>query len=445
MASRPAIQTARADFLDASLYDDASFGSLPKLTRASLLAPLTYAFDLAEGRRQGHAQRVTFISAALAQDVGLDPEASREVFFAALLHDAGMAALGAGGKSPTRNSSRFFSEKFDEIFGSRPEGGWADVVEALTMHCDLGGRIATRLGFSENVAHAVNGHHDCWDGSGPGAGGGAKSPITTRIVAAADRFESMIDAETSPLVVRRRGPKLVNEMAGAELDPEIARHLAALAARDDFWLGFYDNDLSTTLMLHDQSEPLAADELFEFLGVIGDVVDGRNSREIGRSRRVADRARRLALRWNIPERRADLVRVAALLQDIGTLGIPAHILSKPDILTIDEMMTVQKHPALARDIVGEIPGFGAAAWWVSCHHERVDGKGYPGMLKGDEVPVEAQIIGICEAFEALTSNRPYRRAMADDDAMEILRGLAGTRFDPGLLESFEALATSLVA
>jgi len=132
--------------------------------------------------------------------------------------------------------------------------------------------------------------------------------------------------------------------------------------------------------------------------------------------------------------------VAALLQDIGTLGIPVHYLSKPDILSVDEMATVQLHPVYARDILSEIPGLGAAAWWVGCHHERVDGKGYPGMLEGAEVPPEAQIIGMCEAFDALTSERPYRRAMPQAEAIEVMRGLSGARFDPYLFDRFEDVA-----
>jgi HD-GYP domain-containing protein (c-di-GMP phosphodiesterase class II) len=134
------------------------------------------------------------------------------------------------------------------------------------------------------------------------------------------------------------------------------------------------------------------------------------------------------------------VKVAAMLQDLGTLGVPAHFLSKPDILTIEEMSAVQTHPIYARDILSEVPGLGAAAWWVGCHHERIDGKGYPGMLEGDEVPIEAQIIGMAEAFDALTSDRPYRRAMAAGDAIEVMRGLSGTRFDPYLLARFESIA-----
>jgi HD-GYP domain-containing protein (c-di-GMP phosphodiesterase class II) len=187
------------------------------------------------------------------------------------------------------------------------------------------------------------------------------------------------------------------------------------------------------------------EELFDFLAVISDVVDVRSGRDRGRGRRVADLARRVALDCDMTERRADLVKVAALLQDIGTLGVPVHYLGKPDILSVDEMSAVQLHPVYARDILSEVPGLGAAAWWVGCHHERIDGKGYPGMLEGSEVPAEAQIIGMCEAFDALTSDRPYRRAMSHTDAFEVMQGLAGTRFDPYLLARFEDIASPFEA
>jgi response regulator RpfG family c-di-GMP phosphodiesterase len=272
---------------------------------------------------------------------------------------------------------------------------------------------------------------------------GELAPLVSRVVGVADRVESMIDGESSPLVVRKRGPQLVREMAGSELDPDLASTMARLAEKDEFWLGFYDNDLPATLTSLNYGGAMSREELFDFVGVFADVVDGRNGREPGRGRRVADLARRMALSCDMTERRADLVKIAALLQDVGTLGVPADFLSKPDILTIDEMSVVQLHPIYARDILSEIPGLGAAAWWVGCHHERMDGKGYPGMLEGSEVPLEAQIIGMCEAFDALTSDRPYRRAMLPEDALLVMEGLGGARFDPYLLSRFESLVGGL--
>jgi len=433
MASK-AIQTVRAGVLDASLYDDLSTSALPRISRGAILTALSRAFDLAEGRRPGHAQRVAYVGVALAEELGLTGTRLEEVFFGCLLHDVGMAAtppVVRDGPVAQRPGTR-------DRLAAVPQGGWADVIEALTLHCDQGANVARRLGLGESVARAVASHHDCWDGSGLGATPGDKQPLVARIVAVADRVESMIDAEGSPLIVRRRGPRLVREMGGTEIDPELAERMAMLAARDEFWLGFYDNDLATGLMSLNYGGVMGREELFDFLGVMSDVVDGRNGREPGRGRRVAELAQRVALACDMPERRADLVKIAALLQDLGTLGVPAHVLSKPDILTIEEMGTVQMHPTYARDILSEVPGLGAPAWWVGCHHERVDGKGYPGMLEGDEVPVEAQVIGMCEAFDALTSDRPYRKAMSRADAVEVLRGLSGTRFDERVLESFEA-------
>lgn len=443
MASKAHIQTVKADFLDPSLYDDAGLSGVPRLSRGTLLAALSRAFDLAEGRRPGHAQRVAYVGVFLASELGLDPQEVEEVFFGCLLHDVGMAATGHAPKVDASRGARIIAGASGsaDLLAQVPPGGWTQVVEAIAHHCDLGARIVRKMGLGEAVAAAVAGHHDCWDGSGrPGAAPGQRAPIVARVVALADRVESLIDAEGSPLKVRRRGPALVKDMGGAELDPELAAKMAAIASRDDFWLGFYDNDLPAALMSLNYGGIMNREDLFDFLGVISDVVDGRNGREPGRGRRVADLARRVALACDMTERRADLVKVAALLQDVGTLGVPAHYLSKPDILSVDEMAQVQLHPVYARDILSEIPGLGAAAWWVGCHHERIDGKGYPGMLEGSEVPAEAQIIGMAEAFDALTSERPYRRAMSQADAVEVMRGLAGARFDPYLLARFEGVA-----
>ncbi|HMO54513.1 MAG TPA: HD domain-containing phosphohydrolase, partial [Tepidiformaceae bacterium] len=412
MASKAQIQTVKAEFLDPSLYDDAGLSGVPRLSRGTVLAALSRACDLAEGRRPGHAQRVAYIGVSRASELELDAGRVEEVFFGGLLHDIGMAATSARVDSTRGAKLISGTSRTDDVLAQMPPGGWSEVVEAINAHCESGAAIARKMGFSEGVSRAVGSHHDCWDGSGStNAVSGEKSPVVARIVALADRVESMIDAEGSPLFVRRRGPALVRDMAGHEIDPELAEKMAEIAGRDEFWLGFYDNDLAAALMSLNYGGIMQREELFDFLGVVADVIDERNGRESGRGRRIADLARKVSIASDMTERRADLVKVAALLQDIGTLGVPAHYLRKPDILSVDEMSSVQMHPVYARDILSEIPGLGAAAWWVGCHHERIDGKGYPGMLEGGEVPAEAQIIGMCEAFDALTSERPYRRAM----------------------------------
>ncbi|GAB4335618.1 MAG: HD domain-containing protein [Dehalococcoidia bacterium] len=424
MAGDAQIETATADFLDPSLYEQPSASSLPRLTQGSLLAPLSRAFDLAEGRAPGHAQRVAYVGVYLGRELRLSRQDLEHVFFACLLHDAGMAAATGGRK--TRHHQ-----------GGTAEGpDWSEIIQLVGFHTEAGARIVTELGLAQEVADAVARHHECWDAA-------EKTPsIVARIVAAADRVESLMDSKTSPLQMRRRGPRLIREMANAELDPDIAERMAVAITRDDFWLGFHDNDLGSVIAPTMFGRRLDTGRTHAVLAVLSDVVDQRNGKERGRGRRVADLARKLALTCDLSERRADMVKAAALVQDIGTLGVPAAYLRKPDILSINEMSEVQLHPTYARDILSEIPGFGAAAWWVGCHHERVDGKGYPGMLEGDEVPIEAQIIGICDMFDALTSDRPFRPALSRPEAGNVLRGLAGARFTPYVFDRFEAVVGS---
>ncbi|MEJ5221848.1 MAG: HD domain-containing phosphohydrolase [Tepidiforma sp.] len=442
MASKAQIQTVKADFLDPSLYEDTGLSGVPRLSRGAVLGALSRAFDLAEGRKPGHAQRVAYIGVYLASDLGLEPARIEEVYFGCLLHDLGMAVMDPVALPAVRPARRWAADGRRTAPPERPpQGGWSEIIGAIARHCETGADVARRMGFSEAVARAVLGHHDCWDGSGrPGAVPGPETPLVSRIVALADRFETLLDAEAPPLALRRSGPSLLRDMAGQEVDPDLAERMAVIASRDDFWLGLYDNDLGSGLMALNYGGVLGRDELFELLGVLADVIDVRNGRAEGAGRRVADLARRVALHCDMTERRADLLKVATLLHDIGTLGVPARFLRKPDILSVEEMSAVQMHPIYARDILGEIPGLGAAAWWVGCHHERIDGKGYPGMLEGSEVPVEAQIIGMCETFDALTNDRPYRRALPRSEAFEIMRGLAGNRFDPYLLARFESVA-----
>ena len=108
-----------------------------------------------------------------------------------------------------------------------------------------------------------------------------------------------------------------------------------------------------------------------------------------------------------------MVRIAALLHDVGLLGVPARVIAKPDILSLDEMEAMRKHPTYSQQVLGGLPGLEEVAQWVGAHHERPDGKGYPELLDDETIPIEARIIALADTYVALTSTRPYRqRALA---------------------------------
>lgn len=150
----------------------------------------------------------------------------------------------------------------------------------------------------------------------------------------------------------------------------------------------------------------------------------------GHGRRVAHYTRLIAGAMGLPEAEVDSVSEAALLHDLGKIGIPDRILTKPEHLTSEESAVVQKHPAAGADILRSIPHLRRHALAVRHHHERFDGHGYPDGLRGTDIPLAARIIAVADAFDALGSNRSYRRGVGADQALNIIAQAAGSHFDP---------------
>jgi putative nucleotidyltransferase with HDIG domain len=131
------------------------------------------------------------------------------------------------------------------------------------------------------------------------------------------------------------------------------------------------------------------------------------------------------------------IQNAALLHDIGKIGIPGNILNKPESLTPEEFNGIMKnHVDVGANIIQEIPFLRDLVPLIRHHHERFDGEGYPSRIKGDEIPIGARILAVADAFEAMTSNRPYRKALSPREAIEKIRENEGTQFDPNIVVTF---------
>ncbi|HEV8535153.1 MAG TPA: HD-GYP domain-containing protein [Candidatus Limnocylindria bacterium] len=130
------------------------------------------------------------------------------------------------------------------------------------------------------------------------------------------------------------------------------------------------------------------------------------------------------------------VNLGALFHDIGKIGIPEHILRKPSALTEEEWAEMKTHPIIGANLIGEVPNLERIRPIVLAHHEHYDGSGYPNGLKGDQIPLAAQIISVADTYEAMTSTRPYRSALSHDDAVAELRRVSGTQLNPVVVEAF---------
>jgi len=156
----------------------------------------------------------------------------------------------------------------------------------------------------------------------------------------------------------------------------------------------------------------------------------------GHSRRVADNALRIADYMGLPQKLQEEIHLAGLLHDIGKIGIHENILNKPSKLTNSEFSIIKEHPLISEKIVAPIPQFKRVPRMIRHHHEFYDGSGYPDRLKGEEIPLGARILVVVDAYDAMTSDRPYRKALSKDQAVQILKRNSGIQFDPKLVEVY---------
>jgi putative nucleotidyltransferase with HDIG domain len=178
------------------------------------------------------------------------------------------------------------------------------------------------------------------------------------------------------------------------------------------------------------------DQFVDLLKSLSETIDARDPYSRGHSRRVARYGLAIGSKLGFSPHRLERMEIAALLHDIGKLGVEAFILAKPASLDEREMTAVRYHPLLGVRILESVKQLSDVIPFIRHHHEHFDGNGYPDGLKGDEIPLEARILAVADSYEAMTSNRPYRKAKAPSEALTELRHGAGSQFDPRVVEAF---------
>jgi response regulator RpfG family c-di-GMP phosphodiesterase len=180
----------------------------------------------------------------------------------------------------------------------------------------------------------------------------------------------------------------------------------------------------------------------EMVKTLARAVDSKDHYTHEHSDRASFKARKLAGEMGLTDQNTRYVEYAALLHDIGKIGIDESILLKPGKLTPEEYEEMKKHPIIGHQILAPVKFLGPVAQMVLYHQEWFDGRGYPEGLKGDAIPLGARIVAVIDAWDAMTSDRPYRKALPKEVAVGELKKGAGTQFDPKVVETFLKLETS---
>ncbi len=172
---------------------------------------------------------------------------------------------------------------------------------------------------------------------------------------------------------------------------------------------------------------------------LAEAVNRRDPYTGGHARRVAQYSLLLGEKIGLPSSEKETLRLSAILHDIGKIGIEDSILRKGGLLTEDEALKMRKHPEIGAKILGFVEEMGGVIPGVLYHHEWFDGSGYPEGLRGEDIPLRARIIAIADTYDAMTTTRPYRKALDVQSSLEELAAYSGTHFDPSLVEEFRGL------
>ena len=186
-----------------------------------------------------------------------------------------------------------------------------------------------------------------------------------------------------------------------------------------------------TLILKDLRELF-----YKTIKLIAAALDAKDPYTHGHSMRVTMYSMILAKKLNLDDTMLEEIETAGLLHDIGKIGIPQRILCKPGKLTDEEFEVMKSHPEQGEKMLKDIKKLTLISNWLRTHHEKWDGTGYPNGLKGEEIPLSGRIIALADTYDAMTSDRPYRKALSHEIAIEEIKRCAGTQFDPVLAQLF---------
>jgi putative nucleotidyltransferase with HDIG domain len=435
---------------------------------STVLSAMSYALDLTEGQPLGHASRSCLIGMRIAEELRLSADERSDLFYALLMKDAGCSSNAArvsqlfGGDDQDAKRGlwerdwRKWGEKikyaleYTEPDGSLIErasrfvtlavAGPSSQRELFEIRCDRGANIARALGVSEPTAVAIRCMDEHWDGGGyPEGMCRDQIPLYARIIGL---------AQVAEIYWGMGGPQAAIDVARSRrsrwFDPELVKVMLAVGTSDRLWATLTSPSLQDAIAAAEPIErAVPADEgrLDKIAHAFALVVDAKSNFTYHHSDRVALISDALAAELGLPPEQRVRLRRAALLHDIGKLSVPNRILDKPGRLDAEEWSVVKQHPYFTYEILARVPVFSDFAYDASCHHERVDGRGYYRGVDGDRLSTHARIMATADVFDALSAARPYRGPMPLDQVLQIIGEGRGTAHCPATVDALFAIAS----
>lgn len=424
---------------------------------SEVLAGLSFALDLTEGQRPGHAIRSCAIGMRLADEIGLPPSLRSPLFYALLMKDLGCSS----------NAARFaalFGAADQDVKASLKLINWTSALESYRFaarsvapgafwlrrswrllavlargpagaravartRCERGADISRMLGFSPHTVEAIRALDEHWDGHGqPYSLKREQIPLLGRVLGLAQTVEIFWSTTG-----RDAACDMAADRRGTWFDPSLVRALQSMRADAAFWdkLG-RGHTLQDIGAFEPPDQVIVADDarLDLVAEAFARVVDAKSPWTYTHSTGVARMATDIGHQLGFVAADVRQLRRAALLHDLGKLGVSNLILDKPGRLTDEEFGAMRRHTDLTQAILNRVGCFRPFAAEAAAHHERLDGKGYHRGLRSKELPMAARVLCVADIADALLTSRPYRAGLPVERALKIMRRDVGTAIDP---------------
>lgn len=399
-----------------------------KIDLSEFIYSLSMALDLVhvglggDGCGASHSAKVCYITCRIAEQLDMDKEATNNLYYASLLHDVGLVM--------TKELKTLLRFDADDEYSHCTKG------HAMLKNCLI------TSGFADVVLH----HHDKWSGQNQSGISGESIPLSSRIIYLADR----VDVLTRPheYILRQRDTivNTIHKYAGNYFDPRIVDAFDHVARAESFWFDLTTMHAEELLRQYKFRENIRLDcnEIEHVAEVFAQIVDSKSTYTLQHSKRVSKVACMLSKRLFFSPFECELIKISALLHDLGKLAIPDEILDKPGSLTTAEHNIIKRHPYFTNLVLSKVSGLETVAQWASYHHEKMDGTGYPFRVGADAIPLGARILAVSDVFVALAEDRPYRSGYGKEDiCLSLKKQVAENALDGNLVDivikDFDAL------
>lgn len=356
----------------------------------SLIEGLSYALDAAEKTYFSHSKHVAYLSVMIAKQMKLTAELQEDLYYAALMHDIG-----------------------------------ASNTYLLEDHCRIGRDIVSKLPVKKEIAQYIYYHHEFYNGTGPFQLKEDEIPLLAQIICISNTFELQFGRKV--LLNYETSINMKNWIHNDQelFHPEIVNALQNLIEKEYILLDNYMYEFSDILAkrIETVGRNLDFDEVELFANAFSKIIDNRSPFTYEHSKGIANLVKTITEQLNYEQEIQNKMYIAALLHDIGKLVISNDIIDKKDKLNDEERYEINKHTYYTRWILEQIDGFEDITDYAANHHEKLNGSGYPYHKDANQLGELERIMAICDIYQALTEDRPYRMRLSKEKVWSIISNM----------------------